>query len=218
VSEPVKKIIGYSSEEMIKGGTSLFFNRVIPDDYFKVKRFFISNMLAQDWGGDPGSLDFRMERKNGGLAWLECKFFRNIEVDPDRKFLIGILKDITQQELCEQFLWRNLEENIESSLKLRKIKRNYKYKFRVNPTSKNFSFSKIRNKFPIKINKKLRYITKREKEVLELISFGYSSKQIANLLRISYHTVVTHRNNLISKFQVHNTAELIKKALISFCL
>jgi DNA-binding CsgD family transcriptional regulator len=139
-------------------------------------------------------------------------------VDPDRKFLIGILKDITRQKLSEQFLWRNLEENIESSRKLRKIKRNYKYRFRLNATSKTYSYPKIRNKFPIKINKTLRFITKREKEVLELISFGYSSKQIASLLRISYHTVVTHRNNLIAKFQVHNTAELIKKALISFCL
>ncbi|NMM49686.1 hypothetical protein HH304_14860 [Flammeovirgaceae bacterium KN852] len=52
----------------------------------------------------------------------------------------------------------------------------------------------------------------RELQVLKLIAHGYSAKQIAHKLYISEHTAINHRKNLIEKFQVKNTAELIKNA------
>lgn len=61
-------------------------------------------------------------------------------------------------------------------------------------------------------------ISVREKEVLHLIGNGYSSKEIADILFISNHTAISHRKNLIEKFQVKNTAHLIKKAAGFFCL
>jgi DNA-binding CsgD family transcriptional regulator len=57
-----------------------------------------------------------------------------------------------------------------------------------------------------------RSLSPRENEVLEMISNGFLSKEIAGKLNISDSTVVTHRKNLISKLNVRNTAELIKKA------
>ncbi len=54
-------------------------------------------------------------------------------------------------------------------------------------------------------------ITDREKQVLKLIACGLSSRQIAEKLYISRHTAVSHRKNLIKKFRVKNTAELIKE-------
>lgn len=56
------------------------------------------------------------------------------------------------------------------------------------------------------------HISPREYEVLELISNGLITKEIAVRLNISDSTVVTHRKHLISKLNVHNTAELIKEA------
>jgi len=56
-------------------------------------------------------------------------------------------------------------------------------------------------------------ITKREKEVLVLISEGYSNREVSEQLIISVHTVDSHRKNLISKFNAKNTAELIKKTM-----
>ncbi|MCK5372391.1 MAG: helix-turn-helix transcriptional regulator [Cyclobacteriaceae bacterium] len=55
-------------------------------------------------------------------------------------------------------------------------------------------------------------ISPRESEILEFISEGMIAKEIATKLNISLSTVITHRKNIISKFNVHNTAELIKKA------
>ena len=159
-----------------------------------------------------------MKHKNGHLSWLECKFLKNVELDGEKRCLIGILKDITRQKQSEQFLWKNLEENVRSLNKLKKIKRNYKHIFKYNGTSKKINDNNIKDKFPLMVNGNNQFITKREKEILQLIANGYSTKQIASKLNISYHTVVTHRKNIISKFQVQNTAELITKASNSFWL
>jgi DNA-binding NarL/FixJ family response regulator len=55
-------------------------------------------------------------------------------------------------------------------------------------------------------------LSKKEQEVLELISKGLTTKEIALRLFVSSRTIETHRSNIIKKLEVKNTAELIKKA------
>ncbi|MEP7169245.1 MAG: response regulator transcription factor [Bacteroidota bacterium] len=55
-------------------------------------------------------------------------------------------------------------------------------------------------------------LTRREKEILLLISEGLTNNDIADKLIVSPYTVDTHRKNLLAKFEVSNTAMLIKKA------
>jgi DNA-binding CsgD family transcriptional regulator len=55
-------------------------------------------------------------------------------------------------------------------------------------------------------------LTAREKEVLQLVAKGFSSKQIAHELSISKHTVESHRKNLLQKLNANNVADLIQKA------
>ncbi len=55
-------------------------------------------------------------------------------------------------------------------------------------------------------------VTRREKEVLLLIADGLTNAEIAKQLFLSTTTVDTHRKNLLAKFDVKNTASLIKKA------
>lgn len=56
-------------------------------------------------------------------------------------------------------------------------------------------------------------VTKREKEIIELISAGYSNKEIAEKINLSTSTVDVHRYNILRKLNVKNTAEMIMKAL-----
>ncbi len=56
-------------------------------------------------------------------------------------------------------------------------------------------------------------ITRREKEVLQLIAEGLTNAEIAARLFISVPTVNTHRKSLIEKFEAANTAVLIGKAI-----
>ncbi|MGC4235282.1 MAG: response regulator transcription factor [Niabella sp.] len=55
-------------------------------------------------------------------------------------------------------------------------------------------------------------LTRREKEVLELIAEGLTNNEIAEKLYISITTVDTHRKNLLSKFDCRNVASLVRKA------
>ena len=56
-------------------------------------------------------------------------------------------------------------------------------------------------------------VSRREKEVLQLIVDGLTNPQIAEKLFISLHTVDSHRKNLLAKFNVNNTASLIRIAI-----
>ena len=56
------------------------------------------------------------------------------------------------------------------------------------------------------------YLTKREIEIVQQISNGHTSQQIAANLFISLSTVETHRKNIIQKLGTKNVAELIRFA------
>lgn len=60
---------------------------------------------------------------------------------------------------------------------------------------------------------RIKHITKREKEILGLIVKGLTDKKIADILFISERTAQTHRNNLIKKAGVSNTAALVALTL-----
>lgn len=61
--------------------------------------------------------------------------------------------------------------------------------------------------------RKKHVLTEREKEILLLIREGNPSKQIADLLNISVHTVNRHRQNIIEKLCVGNSIEAISAAV-----
>jgi DNA-binding NarL/FixJ family response regulator len=56
-------------------------------------------------------------------------------------------------------------------------------------------------------------LTPREREVLQLIAEGHTSKQIAELLCLSVKTVQAHRTSLMQKLDLHDRGDLIKYAI-----
>jgi two-component system NarL family response regulator len=59
-------------------------------------------------------------------------------------------------------------------------------------------------------------LTPREQEVCGLVAQGKTSKQIAEALEISVHTVNNHRKRICRKLGVHSTAELVAVAARHF--
>jgi len=59
----------------------------------------------------------------------------------------------------------------------------------------------------------LQILTMKERHILQLIAEGNSSKGIADLLGVSFHTVKTHRNNLMEKLGLHSVADLTRYAI-----
>ena len=59
----------------------------------------------------------------------------------------------------------------------------------------------------------LEILSNREREVLQLIAEGKSSKQVASVLYLSRRTVETHRSNLMRKLRIDSIAGLTKFAI-----
>jgi len=56
-------------------------------------------------------------------------------------------------------------------------------------------------------------LTKRQIEILELVAFGKTSREIADELFIGFHTVDTHRKNMIRILGLHGKGELMRYAI-----
>lgn len=56
-------------------------------------------------------------------------------------------------------------------------------------------------------------LTQREREVLQLIAEGHSTKEIASSLKISAKTIESHRRQVMGKLNIRNVAELTKYAI-----
>ncbi|SEL14964.1 response regulator transcription factor [Parapedobacter koreensis] len=77
----------------------------------------------------------------------------------------------------------------------------YDYDQTPNPDEMNVLFGdKFLNKFRL---------SKRELEIIDLVRNGHTNQEIANILFLSIHTVMTHRKNILHKLDVRNTAEML---------
>lgn len=61
-------------------------------------------------------------------------------------------------------------------------------------------------------NLNLSILSPREKQIVKLLAYEYSTKEIASQLYIGYETVKTHRKNIISKLGVKNVAGAVRVA------
>jgi len=56
-------------------------------------------------------------------------------------------------------------------------------------------------------------LTGREREVLQLVAEGKTTKQIAKLLSVSAKTAESHRTRIMAKLKIHETASLVRYAI-----
>src|SRR5271154_6079277 len=60
---------------------------------------------------------------------------------------------------------------------------------------------------------KLPTLTPREREVIQLLAEGKSSKEVASLLNLSTKTAETHRSNIMRKLDIHSIRDLVVYAV-----
>jgi DNA-binding CsgD family transcriptional regulator len=53
-------------------------------------------------------------------------------------------------------------------------------------------------------------LSTRELEVITLIKEGNSTKEMAEILSLSYHTIETHRKKIYSKIKINKMTDLIR--------
>lgn len=72
---------------------------------------------------------------------------------------------------------------------------------------------KVINKEEVTPNALFPELSTREKEIIQLLCEEYSTKQIADDLNISFHTVESHRSNIMKKLNVNNVAGIVRWAV-----
>jgi len=63
------------------------------------------------------------------------------------------------------------------------------------------------------LDEELGRLSDREREVLQLVAEGKSSKEIAQILDLSVSTVESHRKHIMEKLNLHNTAAVVRFAI-----
>ncbi len=159
---------------------------------------------------DIALLDITMPKKTGIEVVLEVKKYNQTV-----KFIMLSMHDNPEYVLKSvqagalSYLLKNTDhEEIIKAVK--SVGNGQKY---FSPDIYNIILNGLSNPDLVKGNQVVNTLTKRELEVLKEVSEGLSTKLIADKLSISIRTVETHRINLMKKMEVHNSAELIRKAM-----
>jgi DNA-binding CsgD family transcriptional regulator len=78
-----------------------------------------------------------------------------------------------------------------------------------------YKVNEILNSFAVSQNKETdTELTRREIEVLQLLTKGYSNKEIADQLFVSTHTVISHRKNISEKTGIKSASGLTMYAIL----
>ncbi|MGI9541997.1 MAG: LuxR C-terminal-related transcriptional regulator [Cyclobacteriaceae bacterium] len=195
VSESVQPLFGYCQSRIINQSIGFIKPLVYPRDCALLRQIY-NRLIAEDQDSNlplSWSQEFRVKHAQGHWLWVQGDFITGTRRGLTLEELYIHLRDVSQRKNQETWLSGEvLEKN--SSPQDDHITHIYR---------RLSSFCHGRTDLNI---------SPRESEVLQLIGQGLSTKQIAAELYISIHTAVSHRKNLIEKFKVKNTAELVKEA------
>lgn len=191
ISKSIINVLGYGSDYYMKGGLEFTFETICPEDRNKLK--VIHKKMFEYFYSIPVE-----ERK-------KLKFEFNLRVTKADKSIIHLL---------HQTIFVELNDRGEPSLDFSTCTDITKYK-----TDNNIRLTiyKIENScyrqlyeyeiYDLQIN-----LTKRQVEIIALISQGLTSCQIANKLFLSVETVKNHRKKILQITGAKNIAEAIKIA------
>jgi two-component system response regulator NreC len=166
--------------------------------------------LALETSPDIVVMDLSMPVMNGIEATRKileelpaCKIII-LSMHSDKRFVTEALKAGASayllKESASKELWKAIEVVGEEQTYL-------------SPALTHLLLDDYRQQFVEENKDKAAQITTREREVLQLIAEGQSTKEIANSLFISSKTVETHRRHLMEKLEVNSLAGLVKYAI-----
>lgn len=185
--------LGWSLNEIEKVGHQYIDSRVHPDDLHGLLesgiyylRMAFNEVPNNEWKNYKVMSDYRVKNAQGNYV------------------------RVIEQHVCLEFDKRG---NVWLDLSIMDLNPDQDLTIPFRSRLMNFKTGELFEYKPIVDSEKImNQLSFREKEVLKLISTGMVSKQIADKLFISVNTVNTHRQNIIEKLKVSNTAEAIRYA------
>ncbi len=194
LSDNTTPILGYPSIDFLKGGVSFGLSMVETSDREAIHQFVEPTLSAY------------MHRfaKQGELHKVNFSF--NYKIRKSDGSLIWVLETMTVIEVNEQgFPLLSLFHLVD----ITHSKKDDKIDLCIHKQVKNGQYMPIHSSSYAVVKKAATCFTEREEEILEEILKGYSSKEIADRLYISLHTVSSHRKNMLKKTGCKNAFELM---------
>jgi DNA-binding CsgD family transcriptional regulator len=188
LSSRFETIFGYNISKAHEEGNEYFDKKVHPDDFvtaMKIASYFLKlafSLPAEEKKDYKLINDYRIKNADGKYIRV-IEQFQALELDKYGNVWLA---------LCVMDLSPNQDISLPLQNKVINFKMGELYHFPDSIKEVNLS--------------------KREKEILNLISDGLISKEIADNLFISVHTVNTHRQKILEKLDVTNSHEAIKIA------
>lgn len=187
-------IVSYDYAELMEGPQKQL-DRMLPQDQFLFRQHvfpdilaFLRNIQPQEYQRYRFSFSYRFFRKDGSIANL-LQHGTYLEPSPDGKPLLNmvVFSDITDYKTDDVM-----------SLTITYLTENKGY------------ITVLKRHYPLQTSNG---ISEREMQVLKLSLQGLSSKQIADKLYLSIHTVKNHKRNMMDRTSSKNISELIHFAV-----
>ena len=190
ISEGSASITGYTNTEMMALGREYILSRIHPEDmetyassHFKRFIEFIENLSASEIKKCRFSVNYRFKRKDGEyIKVLQQYVILEVNEAGYPLLSLGILTDITLHKTDDKMIFSTAFYDKKKGFEV--------------ISTESYPQEQLA-------------ITKREYEVIRFIRQGLSSKQIADKMYLSGHTVNAHRRNILRKTGCKNSAELI---------
>ncbi|MCB0807270.1 MAG: PAS domain-containing protein [Bacteroidales bacterium] len=199
ISEGVEKITGYTIDDAISLGPQFLVNFTHPEDY-PVAMETNSQAVVKLYDTDPD------ERK-----FLSCLFYhRGVHRNGHEMNIMQQIVPVKFDLQGNPYIFAILITDI-SHLQMPRIPKTVLIDHKRN------DYQLIEPGKPFIEGVKLK-ISRKEKEVLKLLSEGLTTKEIAAKLGITFHTAATYRKRLRTKTGVKNTTELVNFALLQSLL
>lgn len=188
------EILGYPLQYLIDAGPEILFDICHPDDLVNVnQKIYPANILYMNKNSLAShqfsfSMTFRLKSKNGNFHQLNQRSsFVNINENGIPLAAVGIMSDISVFKNDDRMIHTIEDHSIQGKTK-----------------------NIVTYLYP---GDSLQILSGREWEVLKWICDGFSSKQIADKMHVSIHTINNHRKNMIAKTNCKNIAELLNHAI-----
>ena len=208
LSHNFTRVFGYPRKLFIDGDLQFLIKHIHPDDLSAFIFFAETSTLnAIPWkeAKEKAVYEFccRVKHYNGKWIWINQKVIV-LSVTPDRHIDMALLlfDDCTATKQAELAQHRSIIEKSRKKSKLLEM---------LAPIS---NTQTKREKLSVALEDHAS-LTLREKEIMQLVSQGFSSKEIAAKLFISKHTVESHRKHILRKLSVRNAPQMVHQSVMS---
>ena len=188
INYEIKNLIGVNPNEILHSNLHRWSNLLHTTDKQKLEgtlytRFSVKlkEFSTQQLENIQISKNYRLQHKNGNYVHcLDQSVIVDVDLTNGSLITLGVITDITPYKTDDNIVLSIAEYDTSMHL------------------------------IDTHIFKETTLISEREKEILNLLTLGDSSKIIADKLKISVNTVNVHRQNLLKKFDCSTSQELIR--------